>query len=83
MNQILAYTNHILDGPTSVFMKMIELVPDDKIQFKPYDSSMSVAELVCHILSVMQIHALAVSDGERREEHARKSNKECVFEQAS
>ena len=55
-----------------MFMKMIEAVPDEKVQFKPYKDSMSIAELVCHILSVMQIHVHAIAEGEGREEHAQK-----------
>ena len=70
MEQILDYINHILDGPASVLMKMTEIVPDHKIQFKPYDESMSVAELVCHILSIMQIHFHAISEGQGNKEHA-------------
>ena len=72
MNQILEYTNYILNGPTGVFMKMIELVPDEQVQFKPHKESKSVAELVCHILSVMQIHAHAIAEGKGKEEHAQR-----------
>jgi uncharacterized damage-inducible protein DinB len=72
MNQILEYTNYIMDGPTSVLMKMIEKVPDEKVQFKPNEASLSIAELVCHILSVMQIHIHAIAEGKGKEEHAQR-----------
>lgn len=72
MRKLLEYIEHILDGPVSVLLKMIETVPDDKIQYRPYDDAMSVAELVCHILSVMQIHVYAIAEGKGCEEHAQR-----------
>lgn len=53
-------------------MKMVEIIPNERIQFKPYDGAMSAAELVCHILSVMQIHIHAISEGYGIEEHAQR-----------
>ncbi|MGY5859454.1 MAG: DinB family protein [Candidatus Thorarchaeota archaeon] len=72
MSRMLEYIEHILGGPTSVLVKMIEIVPDEKIQYKPYTESMSIPELVCHILSVMQIHVYAISEGQGKEEHAQR-----------
>lgn len=72
MVQIIEYIDHILNGPFRVLLQMVDTVPDEKIQFKPYSESMSLTELVCHILSVMQIHIHAVSEGQGIEEHAQR-----------
>ncbi|MHA1769486.1 MAG: DinB family protein [Candidatus Thorarchaeota archaeon] len=70
VESIADYAKWSLTNHLKVLRKMICLVPDDKIQFRPTPEQKSVSEIVHHVLSATQTHIFAVRDGVGRQEHS-------------
>ncbi len=64
LKNVRTQLQYAFTGPMKILDKAIKLVPDDKLQWKPFDDAMTAAELGIHIYMCSLVYTAGTLKGE-------------------